>query len=281
MQLGPICLNVRDLQTVVDFYVTDMELKLLRRSGDMVELAAGNRTTTPLLILRHSAKAVDPPQDAAGLYHYAILLPDRRSLAAAYLAIGNRGVVFDGYADHLVSEALYLKDPEGNGIEIYADRPKEQWSFDEDGQVQMGTQPLDVDSLVSEALGGSPSSLVTIPHGSKIGHIHLKVTNLRQSIAFYQSLLGMDLMRYWGSAAFLSIGGYHHHVGMNTWESQGGTPLTDGWTGLQYFTISAPEPKLLEITTKLAGQRPFQTSGSPQFSILDPDGIEILVEPTA
>lgn len=280
MQLGPISLNARDLDLLLDFYVRDIGLKVLRRSEGIVELAAGNRAPYPLVVLRHDARAVDPPHDAAGLYHYAILLLDRRALAGAYLTIGNRGVVFDGYADHLVSEALYLTDPEGNGIEIYADRPREQWSFDEEGQVQMGTQPLDIDSLMKEVSGISPSSLTTIPDGTKIGHIHLKVTNLQRSVTFYQTAFGLDLMSYWGSAAFLSVGGYHHHVGMNTWESLGGPPLTKGWIGLQYFTISVPEKNLQEILTKLASQQPVQSQGSTQFSILDPDGIEILVKPT-
>jgi catechol 2,3-dioxygenase len=281
MQLGPICLNVRDLDPTLNFYVRDIGLRVLHKDGDIVELAAGNQATNPLLVLRQSASAVDPPHDAAGLYHYAILLPDRRSLAAAYLAIGNRGVVFDGYADHLVSEALYLTDPEGNGIEIYADRPREQWKFDEDGQVQMATQPLDVDSLLKEVTGVPSSDLTRIPNGSKIGHVHLKVSNLQSSITFYQSLLGLELMSYWGSAAFLSVGGYHHHIGMNTWESQGGPPLKSGWIGLQSLTINVPASNAQEILAKAIDQRPVQDQGSGQFSILDPDEIEILVRPSA
>jgi catechol 2,3-dioxygenase len=181
----------------------------------------------------------------------------------------------------LVSEALYLTDPEGNGIEIYRDRPRDEWKFDEDGKVQMATQPLDIDSLLKE-LGGTPQdALRAFPGRTRIGHIHLKVTDLGRSITFYQDLLGMDLMSYWESAAFLSAGGYHHHIGMNTWESLGGPPSKTGTTGLEYFTLKVSIEKMAELSSRFvdAGILHAQDSDGGLHTS-DPDGIELLMKPS-
>ena len=132
MTFGPVSLKVRDLGSMLSFYEKDLGLVALRRDKEVVELSP-SKSAEPIIVLRHVPNAERAPDDAAGLYHYALLVPDRRSLAAAYLAIGNAGIIFDGFADHLVSEALYLTDPEGNGIEIYADRTRSHWKFDEDG----------------------------------------------------------------------------------------------------------------------------------------------------
>jgi len=218
MSFGPVSLRVKDLSSMLLFYEKELGLTAVRRDGDVVELSP-SEGRLPILVLKHIPDLEKAPEASAGLYHYALLLPDRRSLAAAYLTIGNAGVVFDGYADHLVSEALYLNDPEGNGIEIYADRPSSKWKFDEDGQVDMSTQPLDIDSLLKEVAGVPQDSLKALPEETRVGHIHLKVTDLQRSLSFYRTVLGLDLMRYYGSAAFLSVGRYHHHIGMNTWEA--------------------------------------------------------------
>ena len=233
----------------------------------------------PLLILRHDAKAERAPSDAAGLYHYALLVPDRASLAATYLALGRNGVLFDGHADHLVSEALYLTDPEGNGIEIYADRARDEWKFDEDGKVQMGTLPLDVDSLLREVTGTPDTDLVPIAEGTRIGHMHLKVADLDISIQFYRQVLGLNLMSYYGSAAFLSVGGYHHHIGMNTWESLGGPARKAGWSGLESFTVRIPEKQVSELSATLMESHSVYGMDSGRLSLSDPDGIELLIRP--
>ncbi len=278
MKMGPVSLRVRDLKLMESFYVTEIGLNVLRRDEGVVELAADKEAAEPILILRNYLKAKEAPDDAAGLYHYALLMPDRRSLAAAYLSLGNRGVIFDGFADHLVSEALYLTDPEGNGMEIYADRPRSEWRFDEDGYVQMATQPLDLDLLLKELSGIPPESLKTIAEGTKVGHVHLKVTNIERSIAFYQHILGLDLMSYWGSAAFLSVGRYHHHIGMNTWESLGGPPRKDGWAGLDYFTITIPAEDLSKLSTRLNDSHFLHGQGPGQLFASDPDGIQLVLK---
>jgi len=280
MKFGPVVLIAIDLDTMLDFYVKDIGLKMKMRSNQLVELRPTEQTPEPLLILRYDAKAEKAPIDAAGLYHYALLVPERRSLAATYLALGRAGVIFDGHADHLVSEALYLTDPEGNGIEIYADRPRDKWEFDEDNKVQMGTLPLDIDSLLEEVVRTPENEMTAIPEGTRVGHVHLKVTELSRSVAFYQHVVGLDLMSYLGSAAFLSVGGYHHHIGMNTWESLGGPVRKDGWSGLESITIRIPQKQLNELSSRLA-DNPFPYStDSGKLLISDPDGLELLVSPS-
>lgn len=276
MKLGPVSLKVRDLELMLSFYEKDLGLKVLRRDENNVELGPSEMATEPILILRHDPKAEKAPADAAGLYHYALLVPDRRGLAAAYLSLGNTEVVFDGFADHLVSEALYLTDPEGNGIEIYADRPRSEWRFDEDGYVQMATQPLDLDSLLKELSGVPHDSLTAIAGGTRVGHVHLKVTDIQRSIAFYQNILGLDLMSYWGSAAFLSLGRYHHHIGMNTWESLGGPSRKNDWAGLDYFTITIREENMRELSSRLTGSSFLHGQGPSQLFVSDLDGIELV-----
>jgi catechol 2,3-dioxygenase len=277
LTLGPVSLIVRNLEEMLDFYVEDLGLKIGANSGDRVELLPIKQSLEPLLVLRSNAKASMAPMEAAGLYHYALLLPDRKSLAAAYLSLGKAAVALDGHADHLVSEALYLTDPEGNGIEIYADRPRDQWKLDEDGQVQMTTQPLDVDSLLQEVSGAPQENLTAIPEGTRVGHIHLKVTSLERAVAFYHQLLGLDLMSYWGSAAFLSAGGYHHHIGMNTWESLGGPARRTDWSGLEFFTMKMTESRTGELSAKLADSPYVYSIESDRLFLSDPDGIELVI----
>jgi len=280
LSLGPVCLVVTDLVPMLDFYVKEMGFMMKRSDGHLVELYSNDSSSEPLLILRYETKAERAPIDATGLYHFAILLPDRKSLAAAYLSLGSAGVIFDGYADHLVSEALYLTDPEGNGIEIYADRPRDAWKFDENGKIQMATEPLDIDSLIMEVSGTSQSSLKAFETGARLGHIHLKVANLERSIAFYQQLLEMNVVSYWGSAAFLSVGGYHHHIGMNTWESFGGPARAKDWSGIEYFTIKVGRKASSNLAAKLSNGAVAYSQDSERLFVADPDGIELLITPT-
>ncbi len=277
MKIGPVSLRVRNPNLMLEFYEKDLGFKVLRSEGNTYALAPRDETQ-PTLILKNDAKAEVAPRDAAGLYHFALLVPDRRSLADVYVSVGNAGVIFDGFGDHLVSEALYLTDPEGNGIEIYSDRPRSEWKFDEGGQVKMATEPLDIDSLLKDRLGGLTNGPPSMPAGTRIGHVHLKVTDLERSIAFYQGMLGLNLMSFWGSAAFLSVGGYHHHVGMNTWESLHGEPMRQDYAGLEYFTITIPEENLRHLSYRLADS-PFLHGQTPdQLFISDPDEIEIIVK---
>jgi len=278
LRFGPLRLRVGNLDSMLSFYVDDLGFTVTRRHGDTVELSTHTGAKQPLLILNDDHEAKMPAANSAGLYHFAILVPDRKSLAEAYLSIGNAGVVFDGFADHLVSEALYLTDPEGNGIEIYADRPRTEWKFD-DGTLRMATEPLDIDLLIRETGNENRPSTQRFLQGARLGHVHLKVTEIPKSLAFYRDLLGLDLMSFWGSAAFLSAGGYHHHIGINAWYSYMGTHAERGVTGLESFALSIPdETYVSELASRLSDANVLEMHGSSGFLAVDPDGIRFLVE---
>lgn len=278
--MGPICLRTKNIDSQLSFYKNDLGLHEIRTNADYISLGTGPASASePIVILHQDEKAWNPPSDATGLYHYALRVPSRRALAEAYLSLGNKGVVFDGYADHQVSEALYLSDPDRNGIEIYSDRPRDEWKFDEGGVV-MTTQPLDLDSLVNEIAPEARAASKGIAEGTRVGHVHLKVSNLQASIAFYRDGLGLELMRYWGTAAFLSVGGYHHHVGLNTWESLEGPRANRNWTGLEYFTFSIPEPKLEEMASMLDVRPLGEGTSQKQVFAYDPDDICLLFKTT-
>jgi len=271
MTMGPVALRVRDFESAIKFYTEDLGLRVVRQKRNISELAP-IKSSQILVTLVYDRDAETPPNNSAGLYHFAILLPSRMELAVAYLALGNSGLVFDGYADHLVSEALYLTDPDGNGIEIYADKPRNEWRVDADGAPQMGTYPLDIDSLLLEAKDKAIDELNAIDEGAVIGHVHLKVTEIRRSTDFYHYRLGLDLMNYWDSAAFLSAGGYHHHIGINTWESSLGSTVEEGRIGLEYFTIRVPGSFIGELCSRLGST----TQNEPIYH--DPDGIKIIIK---
>jgi catechol 2,3-dioxygenase len=188
-------------------------------------------------VLREVPGARPVPRRATGLYHFAILVPTRADLGRALQRLIEARVPI-GQGDHLVSEALYLSDPDANGIEIYRDRPRDTWRW-QNGQVQMATDPVDLQGLLAEAEreGQVPEGL---PPGTIIGHVHLKVGDIPQTSAFYHDLFGFDVVAQLPSALFVSAGGYHHHLGMNIWESRGASPAQEGFAGLDSFTIVLP-----------------------------------------
>jgi catechol 2,3-dioxygenase len=181
-----------------------------------------------------------PAPGRTGLFHFALLLPDRRSLASWVAHAMRTRVRLAGASDHFVSEAIYLSDPDRHGIEIYADRPRELW----EGQVaaRMGTDPLDLEGLLGELDDPLTAPFERQPGGTSMGHVHLQVTQIPPTTSFYRDLLGFDLMaEYGGQAAFLSAGGYHHHVGANTWRSGGAGPPEPGAAALRRFEIVLPD----------------------------------------
>jgi catechol 2,3-dioxygenase len=284
MRIGPPTLRVRDLQKQLSFYENDLGLQVsqnIRTSDDLETVELGfkgkfKEDKEPLLILKHDPNAKEASHNFAGLYHFAILVPDRKSLASAYFAIANSSIHFDGFADHLVSESLYLHDPEYNGIEIYRDKPRDQWQHDEKGRIIMDTLPLDLRSLLEE-LSNDERKNITFPNGGKIGHMHLRVTNLAKSSQFYRNL-GFDVtvdMSAMG-AIFLSTGGYHHHLGMNTWHSLDGRTHVKGEAGLDLFEIIVPE-SFIETIQKGFGDK-IQERKKNQLLISDPDGVQILIK---
>ncbi len=214
------------------------------------EPAIGLRAGSELLRIEPVSGA-KPPPNSTGLFHTAFRYPDRASLGAAVNRTMALAPEFQGASDHGVSEAVYFADPEGNGIELYRDRPFVEWSIEPDGAVAMGTWPLDLQALRDEA--GEDAS-----GGPDIGHIHLMVADVERTIAFYGEVLGLSLRARFGpAAAFLADGGYHHHVGANTWHSLGGSPPPEDSPGLAGYEL------------RLAG---------PELGLhLDPDGIEVTV----
>jgi catechol 2,3-dioxygenase len=233
--VGLLSLTVSDLDRSVAFYTEAIGLALLDRDGTTATLGVAG---TPLLLLTERAGAKPWPREQAsytGLYHFAILVPTRADLGRwvqHWLALG----LPLGQGDHLVSEALYLSDPDENGIEVYRDRPRDEWHW-ANGQVQMGTGPVDIRGLLAEAeRAGEPWS--GLPAGTRLGHIHLQVGDIAQAATFYHDILGFDIVAAMPSALFVSAGGYHHHIGMNTWHSKGATLPPADMVGLRFFTVN-------------------------------------------
>lgn len=287
MRLGAPTIRVRDLDAMLSFYEGQVGFVVKGETNDAsglreVELGFKN-SPEPILRLKNDPAARRVPSDFAGLYHYAVLVPQRRDLASTFLSIGNSGVIYEGFADHTFSEALYLHDVELNGIEVYADRPRSDWP-DWGKMLQRGygafaamNSPLNLDSLLRELTPAERAAPVAFPKGARIGHMHLRVTDLERSVRFYKERLGLDVNAYMPEigAAFLSVGGYHHHLGLNTWHSEGGTPHTEGEAGLEEFRIVLPSRSSLDA---LSSRFPGSEVSGGVLRLKDPDGICIRVQ---
>jgi catechol 2,3-dioxygenase len=235
LQLGLAELAVADLPRSVDFYERLVGLRETARTPGSIEL--GGEGGAPVLRLVEKPGAAPKPRGAAGLFHVAILLPEPRDLAAALIRLGQAGVL-TGASDHLVSEALYLDDPDGNGVEIYRDRSREEWPT-RDGRLVMATEPLDQRGLVATLDGGSAD--IAAPSGTRLGHVHLQVGDLAAAKAFWIDALGFELTTTYPGALFMSAGGYHHHVAANVWSSRGSGPSSGDTAGLISFEAIVPD----------------------------------------
>jgi catechol 2,3-dioxygenase len=239
--LGAVHLTVSNLSRSLKFYQERLGFKLHRQSGNMAYLGAGK---ADLLVLTENPNAV-PTHRTAGLYHFAVLHPSRVELAKALYHLAVSQTPLQGASDHLVSEAIYLPDPDGNGIEIYRDRPRSDWYYPT-GEMKMGTEPLDLENLITE-LQGYDGQWVGLHPDTVIGHMHLHVSYLEEAEDFYHGVLGFDkIMRYGSMASFLSAGGYHHHIGINTWAGIGAPPQPENAVGLRWFTIHLPHQDELD-----------------------------------
>ncbi len=241
--LGVVRLTVADAERSRAFY--ERALGLRASEQDDGTLAFGVAGARPLVELRGDSSAPRLDRGATGLFHLAILVPSRPDLARALARLAEARWSLDGASDHLVSEAVYLSDPDRNGIEIYRDRPGEEWRH-EDGQLAMATLPLDIDSLLGE-LSGAGELQTFAPTGTRIGHVHLQVADIPEAERFYSSILGFDVMvRGYPGALFVSAGGYHHHIGLNTWNSRGATSPAPGTIGLRNFEVKLPSAEELD-----------------------------------
>ncbi|MCC9022490.1 VOC family protein [Bacillus nakamurai] len=245
--IGYVKLTIKSLERSLAFYQHVIGFQVVSQTDHTAELSADGKQV--LLVLEENPSAVVlPERTVTGLYHLAILLPDRKELGIVLARLSENDIAL-GQGDHAVSEALYLSDPDGNGIEIYADRPRSTWRRDSEGNYVMTTAPVDVEGLLEEAGAERKSRL---PEGTVIGHIHLHVTDLQEAKAFYTDVLGFDIVgNYAGmSALFISAGGYHHHIGLNIWAGKNAPPKPANASGLDYYTIVLPHPEELSRVTK-------------------------------
>jgi len=247
LRLGAVHLTVSDLDRSVAFYQDALGLRQHRREGAVAALGAGGEE----LVVLHEEPGARPPGRHAGLYHYALLFPSREELVRAVKRLAVSRTPIDGASDHGVSEAIYLSDPDGNGIELYADRPREAWPSAPPGErVGMYTRALDLDDLLATIAGEE-----TVRHageGLRMGHVHLHVGDLDAARAFYVDLIGLEVMTSMPSALFLAAGGYHHHLGANTWRGEGVGPAPAGTVGLREWTLVLEPDALAALRARLA-----------------------------
>jgi catechol 2,3-dioxygenase len=233
--MGPVELSVADLDRSLDYWRETVGLRVLARENGTASLGSDSE-----LVVLVEEEGAQPDVGHTGLFHVALLVPDRPSLARWLAHAARERFELTGLSDHAVSEAIYLRDPDHHGIEIYADRPRELW----EGQVfqQMTTMPLDVQALFGELDDPEAEPFDGLPDGTVMGHVHLRVADVPKTVEFYNGVLGMGVMAQLGpAAAFLSAGGYHHHVGANTWESRGASPAPPGAATLRHATIVLPD----------------------------------------
>jgi len=275
VHVGRAHLVVRDLETMAAFYERALGLKRLETSASGVELGAGERV---LLTLTTSNSAAPAPRNAAGLFHNAFLMPDRAELAHWLAHAAHLGLQFDGASDHLVSEAIYLSDPEGNGIEVYRDRKPEEWTYHPDGTVEMDTRRLDLQALYDSA---AKTPWAGISPDAALGHIHLQVGNVPEADRFYEGVLGLKKMASYPGASFYASGSYHHHVAANVWNSRNAPARTPSMTGLQDYELAFNDQAVLDrVLTTLEGLEIKVDRTARGFGLADPWGIGLtLVAP--
>jgi catechol 2,3-dioxygenase len=270
-RMGPVELTVSDLERSLDYYRDAIGLGVREQGAGRASLGGDS----DLLVLEEVPGARPAPRNT-GLFHFALLVPERRDLATWLAHAIREEVPLTGVSDHFVSEALYLRDPDEHGIEIYADRPREVW----EAQVaRMTTEPLELENLLGELADPETEPFEGLPGGTVMGHVHLQVAEIPETLRFYRDLLGFDLMASYGSqAAFLSAGGYHHHLGANTWNSAGASPPPEGSAALRRATIVLPDSKTRdEVVRRVAeaGQEPEDTPEGPV--VRDPSGNRLLL----
>lgn len=273
LRLGPVRLTVTDADRAAAFYQDAIGLRPARRDDAEVALGDGERE----LVVLAEDPAARPAGRHAGLYHFALLHPTRAELARAAVRLAARAVRIQGASDHSTHEAIYLADPDGNGIELAADRAREQWP-DGGGPAAYagGPQPLDLERLLDEVAGEEPTRQVA--PGMRIGHLHLQVGDIDAGLAFYRDALGFELMMNLGSAAFVSAGGYHHHLAFNVWQGRGVPPVPEGVVGLREWTILLSADAAAEARERLtAAGAPIEDRESGGFLTRDPWGIPLAV----
>jgi catechol 2,3-dioxygenase len=272
LRISSVALAVGDLPRSVDFYERVLGLPLISAEQDQARL--GPEPERPALVLKKIADPTPLSPRSTGLFHVAWLHNSRAALAASVRRVVAQRWRFDGASDHGVSEALYLTDPDGLGIELYADRPRELWQRTATGQgLKMVTLPLDLEDLLAQDMGGAAPEM---PAGTTVGHVHLKVSQVPRASAFYRDVLGFDEQAQMPAASFLSAGDYHHHVGLNSWQSEGASPAPDSAPGLRLIEFELDGARGVEELEQRAGDAPSDVAAARgddgALSLRDPDG---------
>jgi catechol 2,3-dioxygenase len=268
LRIGRVALTVRDFETMSRFYQQVIGLTSIERVAGFERLGVGE---TILLELRHDPAAPLADRRAAGLFHLALLLPSRADLGQWLRQAAEKRIGLQGASDHGVSEAIYLDDPENNGIEIYADRPSANWAWSA-GTVAMKTDHLDINNLILEA---APGRWERMPEGAVIGHVHLQVGAIAPAEAFFGGVLGFATTARYPGGSFFGSGGYHHHLAANIWNSRNAPVRTEPTTGLANVEIIADPARLAAIATR-AKQAGIVVEGQPsRFSLRDPWGTSL------
>ena len=275
--IGRVRLQVGNLGLSVSYYETVLGMRVLKSSDTSAELGPHGEDRVLIELTEKKGVRTVPRRGLLGLYHFAVLLPDRAALGRFVAHLSEIGA-YAGMSDHLVSEAVYLTDPDGLGIEVYADRPRETWSA-RDKQLEMTTKPLDVNSVVAAAGGKKWDGM---PAGTKIGHVHFYVGDIDQAAAFYHAGLGLDKIVWnYPGALFMSAGGYHHHVGVNTWAA-GATPASDDDARLLDWELLVPDSSAVDAAAKSIGDAGFEvTRDGDTLVARDGWGIRLRLRPTA
>jgi catechol 2,3-dioxygenase len=273
--VATVSLTVSNVPRVAAFYEEVLGLSSTRRDDGRIILGADGGPG--LVELRGDGSALSRDPASPGLFHLALLMPDRRQLAMSLARLAAGRWPLDGASDHLVSEALYLSDPEGNGIEIYRDRPREDWP-ERDGSLVMATLPLDLENVLAE-LGDATQVEPHAPAGTTIGHVHLQVSDLVRAEEFYVGVLGFEVtVRAYPGALFVSAGGYHHHLGLNTWHSAGSPPAPAGAAGLRSFEVVVPSTDELQKVLRRIGDASLEVSSEAGGHLArDPFGNGVLL----
>lgn len=273
MSLGPATLVVKDLKGMCNFYNEKLGLAELNKTSEEITLGVKKR---PLLNLKKGTKEW-PPEKKAGLFHTAFLLPERSDLGNVLYKLLKEQTPLSGASDHGYSEAIYLEDPEGNGIEIYRDKPKDAWTVHEDGRIPGTTEQMDGEGVLDSR--DSDAIIQQMPEGTVIGHMHLSVRDLDDTQQFYSDVLGLSLKDYFGTQArFLAGGDYHHHIGTNTWAGSNLPVRSEEDYGLQSFSIQlSSDKKMTELKAHFEQNKVDFTEEEQALVVYDPNGIEVRI----
>ena len=272
LRLGPVHLAVTDLDRSMGFYRDTIGLRLHHREGAAAVMGAG---AEDLLVLLEEPNA-RPAGRHAGLYHFALLHPSRLELARAARRLATARAAISGASDHGISEAIYLPDPDGNGIELAADRSRDRWG-DLSDPTTIGPQPLDLEGLLATVAAEQPQKHAD--PALAIGHLHLHVGDVDQGLGFYREVIGFEAQTLFPSAAFVSVGGYHHHLAFNVWRGEGVPPAPEDAVGLRHWTVLLDPPDLEAVQARLAQAGIEADAGDGGVLVRDPWNNALLLGP--